>query len=218
LLDRHLDERPHDDDITLVDIPLGELADIVEERPIYTAAVNHWQWQAEWCGEQLAVVPRFARLLTALDQGGQLQPHIATLETILTELYNNALDHGVLSLDSSTKDEPDGFCQYYKEREALLGQPLLLPGWIRLHLQCYHRQDSGELELEIQDSGAGFIARKWQAPAGADQSWGRGICIVTELADTITYSECGTAVRALIDSDPAAHPLMQDGNRHPFSI
>lgn len=197
LLDRHLGDSPQDDDITLVDIPLGQLAELVEERPVSRTAVNHWQWRADWCGEQLAVTPRFAQLLGALDQGELLKPHITTLETILTELYNNALDHGVLALDSSTKDEPEGFCQYYEEREALLSQAALLPGWIRLDLQCYHHRDGGELTLQMRDSGPGFISRKWQAPVEPGQHWGRGIGIVEELADSITYSECGTEVRVL---------------------
>lgn len=195
LLDRHLQGRQQDDDITLVDIPLGQLAELIEERPVSQAAVNQWKWRAEWSGEQLAVIPRFAELLTALDQGGHLQEHIPTLETILTELYNNALDHGVLALDSSTKDEPDGFCKYYEERESLLQQASILPGWIRLDLHCYYHCEGGTLTLEMQDSGPGFIARKWKAPAGPGQRWGRGIRIVTELSDTVTFSECGTEVK-----------------------
>ncbi|MGM0632892.1 MAG: ATP-binding SpoIIE family protein phosphatase [Pseudomonadota bacterium] len=197
LLDRHLDGHQPEDDITLVDIPLGRLAEIIEERPVTQTAVNHWQWSAEWCGEQLAVVPRFSELLTGLAPGSQLEPHITTLETILTELYNNALDHGVLVLDSSIKDEPSGFCQYYEEREALLDQAAMLPGWVRLNLQCYYTENGGKLTIHVQDSGIGFIARDWTPPEDRSRRWGRGIALITELADSVTYSECGTEVKVL---------------------
>ncbi len=52
---------------------------------------------------------------------------------ILRELFSNALEHGLLRLDSPLKDAADGFAEYYKSREVRLGQ--LDEGWIRLGLE-----------------------------------------------------------------------------------
>ena len=37
----------------------------------------------------------------------------ADLELVMTEVINNAIDHGVLGLDSAMKKSPEGFEQYF---------------------------------------------------------------------------------------------------------
>ena len=49
------------------------------------------------------------------DQLGLHGAH-SELFTVLSELYNNALDHGLLKLDSSLKDTDDGFFEYFEIR------------------------------------------------------------------------------------------------------
>ena len=39
---------------------------------------------------------------------------------VLAELVSNAIDHGVLGLDSSIKREPDGFQRYLQQRQERL--------------------------------------------------------------------------------------------------
>jgi len=41
---------------------------------------------------------------------------------ILSELFNNALDHGILKLDSSLKQHEEGMEKYFDERAKTLGQ------------------------------------------------------------------------------------------------
>lgn len=40
--------------------------------------------------------------------------------TIIKELFVNALDHGLLGLDSNIKNGPDGFSNYVVERQKRL--------------------------------------------------------------------------------------------------
>ena len=46
--------------------------------------------------------------------------HWQNLYTVLTELFVNALDHGVLGLSSELKQSAQGFAQYFAERELRL--------------------------------------------------------------------------------------------------
>ena len=61
--------------------------------------------------------------------------HWQLLNTILTELFANALDHGVLGLSSSLKSSPEGFSQYYHERTKRLER--LVYGYIRVELNYF---------------------------------------------------------------------------------
>jgi two-component system, HptB-dependent secretion and biofilm response regulator len=59
-------------------------------------------------------LPQIMQMLTAL-QG--LHAHRERLYTILAELFANALEHGLLGLNSALKQTPQGFVAYYTARE-----------------------------------------------------------------------------------------------------
>ena len=50
----------------------------------------------------------------------EFENHKSHLFTIIHELLNNSINHGVLRLDSSLKKEPEGFVEYYQERKKAL--------------------------------------------------------------------------------------------------
>ena len=61
---------------------------------------------------------------------GQREP----LFTVLAELFNNALDHGILELDSGLKRDVEGFSEYYKQRIERLEK--LENGQVAFHFQA----------------------------------------------------------------------------------
>lgn len=116
---------------------------------------------------------------------------------ILSELYNNALDHGVLALDSGLKHQPDGFGRYLDIREErLVG---LQQGAIEIELERVQENQVPCLKLRIIDSGTGFHA---DTILNADISSstrpaGRGIILVKSLCAEVKYPGCGNEVIAL---------------------
>ena len=52
----------------------------------------------------------------------ELEAEGQSLFTVMTELYVNALDHGVLGLDSNLKSDQDGFETYFLTRESRLAR------------------------------------------------------------------------------------------------
>ncbi|MDP2879262.1 MAG: SpoIIE family protein phosphatase, partial [Sulfuricella sp.] len=100
---------------------------------------------------------------------------------ILSELYNNALDHGVLALDSRLKHQEDGFGLYLDMREErLVG---LQHGSIEIELERVQENQVPCLKLRIMDSGSGFSV---DSVLNADISSstrpaGRGIALVKVL-------------------------------------
>jgi anti-sigma regulatory factor (Ser/Thr protein kinase) len=111
------------------------------------------------------------------------------LSTVLSELYNNALDHGILLLDSKIKKEPDGFFEYFEQRMERLNQ--LDDGEINIRATLV--PSDRQLILTVKDSGVGFNYDNVMAGDETD-FFGRGISLVQEICDTVEYSEGGTRV------------------------
>ncbi len=124
----------------------------------------------------------------------ELIPHRAEIFTLLSELYNNALDHGVLGLSSSMKSSSDGFAQYYQKRAESLEK--LTKGHVTLTVDHRPTDDGGELMLELSDSGSGFDLESLVQPDEKNYS-GRGLPLLFKLCDSIEYFDQGTRVVAI---------------------
>lgn len=119
-----------------------------------------------------------------------LRPHAGTLFTILSELYSNALEHGLLGLDSGWKRDSEGFTYYYSERNQRLAA--LTEGSINVSLDHCPNASGGCLILEMEDSGPGFSVR----PAASGEGYaGRGLALISALADNVTFNGQGNQVR-----------------------
>lgn len=151
----------------------------------------------------------------ALKSDGQVLPHVfgmlphgadfvATryrVETVVTELFTNALEHGLLDLESSMKRTADGFAEYYRAREERLSA--LENAHIRLSIAYRPEQKSQELLIELHDSGKGFdwanIAdRNSDMSVNANSPWGRGLDIVASLGSDLRFTEQGACVQVLL--------------------
>ncbi len=193
------------DDISLVEIlcePLvhrhKETEEIVDVAADYhSAACFPWVLQLTLTSEDLKrtdIVSQTVSFLAAI-QGVEL--HEDKLFTITSELFNNALEHGVLRLDSNLKNTPGGFEHYYRLREARLGD--LGEEQIDITL-CYIRGTPNRIKLEITDSGDGFDYSKVQKKLkDNDESHGRGLHLLQSLCSELTYSNAGKTVTAFYD-------------------
>lgn len=132
-------------------------------------------------------------LLKVLMEVPGLREHAGRLFTILNELYSNALEHGLLQLDSSLKLDSRGFTRYYLERNQRLA--LLQDGWVRVGLDHRPDTDGGVLAIEMEDSGEGFVERN--ATDVREGYAGRGLEIVRALSDDMHFNVKGNQVRVV---------------------
>ena len=124
-----------------------------------------------------------------------LMQHREDIFIILSELYNNALDHGVLKLDSALKSQPDGFLTYLTLRQERL--EALEDGYIEFSLAHRMNANEGELVIHIKDSGEGFDYQHLTADmTKCLVSSGRGFPLVSSLCKEMTYLGKGNEVRA----------------------
>jgi len=122
-------------------------------------------------------------------------PH-QSLFIILSELYINALDHGVLGLDSKLKSNAEGFEKYFSEREQRLST--LDKGCIRITLQIQFHETGGQVNIIFKDSGAGFNYNDYSdSPTDEHSLSGRGISLVRQLCTSVVYFEPGNKVKAI---------------------
>jgi CheY-like chemotaxis protein/anti-sigma regulatory factor (Ser/Thr protein kinase) len=117
------------------------------------------------------------------------------LYTVFSELFSNALDHGILNLDSSLKNTADGFAKYYMEREVRLAN--LSNGSIKIYVSHKPNDDGGLLTIRIEDTGGGFDFQKNQVSLESNVgNSGRGIQLLDSICENITYLDKGNIVEA----------------------
>jgi anti-sigma regulatory factor (Ser/Thr protein kinase) len=116
---------------------------------------------------------------------------------ILSELFNNALEHGLLELDSNIKTTQEGFETYLSERSLRL--QALREGRIDITLERLMLNQRLAIKVYMRDSGKGFdhVA----VTAKADETpqrrlHGRGIMLVKALSHSLQYLGAGNEVVA----------------------
>jgi len=140
-------------------------------------------------------VPLINQILGEI-QGHQIQQN--GLSTVLTELFCNSLDHGLLQLDSSIKATPEGFMQFYSDKEMLLKD--LDTGFIKISISNTPTETGGDLTIVFQDSGQGFDTSmleklSLQIPNDTPQNFsGRGLSLINNYCNSVTHNEAGNCI------------------------
>lgn len=135
--------------------------------------------------------------------------NLQQIYTVFTELYLNALEHGVLGLPSSMKSDAEGFAKYFSEKEKRL--KAVNTGWIDVKFQYESGDGYAELLIEIGDSGLGFDVDKWKRNFHQnEQLSGRGLNLVMGLTSALVCQPPDNHVKAIIrwtkeNSSEAAH-------------
>ncbi|WJG08127.1 SpoIIE family protein phosphatase [Aliiglaciecola sp. LCG003] len=115
------------------------------------------------------------------------------LSTVLGELFNNSLDHGLLELDSNLKNSTDGFFEFYEMRFQRLAE--LKNGSISISISVSFQPNGKTLIAKVSDTGNGFDIHQSHI-FNDDFTYGRGIPLVKELCDNLEYSPDGSQVTA----------------------
>ena len=201
---------PQDDDVTLAEIPLTP--DLI---PVWNSqrrqavrmcspsdklhpdlTSDSIDFQVTLRGSQLRQANPVPLLINYLQDTADLYHHRQSLYTILTELYVNALDHGVLELDSNLKEGTDGISEYFEQRENQLKS--LKEGFVRIGVSVHPMEEGGLILIQVEDSGKGFSMENLACMQRQDRNFsGRGISFVENLCESIQYLTPGNRVEAV---------------------
>lgn len=141
-------------------------------------------------------LPILQKILTDLPG---LRPRSGELFTVLSELYSNALEHGLLGLDSAIKVSPQGFTRYYKERARRLHA--LAEGFIRFDIDYQTDGRNSRLALVVSDSGKGFDVSGMAEVVDSDaiDYSGRGLQLIYAICSSVEYLGNGSQVKVVFE-------------------
>ena len=208
---RHIESSSGDkaasDDLTLIELSsgcFGEMSTDLQREKTDQEAVHAlpWKFAMNLTAEDLKRANPVPQITALLKNSLGLDVHQDYISTILSELFNNALEHGLLKLDSSQKDEEDGFFEYYSLRSQRLSE--LSEGLITIEVEYSSLIDAREITITVTDSGDGFEYTEEVGKVDQDAPFGFGMNLVAQLCHSLEYSEGGRKVSArylLVDLD-----------------
>ncbi|XZG69420.1 SpoIIE family protein phosphatase [Chitinibacteraceae bacterium HSL-7] len=155
-LDEHLCGTPHHDDISLVlarysphpHCPTALPA--MKTQPVQGEVA--WRYGVCLGADELRRINAVPFLMSFLNRIISDTRSVSDLFVILSELFSNALDYGVLRLDHALKRDPAQRANYLEARTARLAA--LASGQVEIEVRCM--KGSGVLEVSVSDSGDGF--------------------------------------------------------------
>ncbi|MBO0366352.1 fused response regulator/phosphatase [Pseudomonas putida] len=186
------------DDVSLCDIrmlePAADLPANAGHADRGRSSPLDWSLGFELRGETLRWVNPVPQLLQLLQEIHGLRPLAGHLHSVFAELYSNALEHGVLGLDSALKGDAAGFTEFYRLRGERLAQQV--DGYIRIDLKVEPWERGGRLIIEIRDSGVGFDVEQVLARLPRQDAFsGRGIQLVRRLSQDAQWIEGGRCAK-----------------------
>lgn len=189
-------EAEQNDDISVAYLTCtNKLQALVEPENQFSRLPFHIRLNAQ--AEELKQTDPVVEMLDVISQICGLSDHRSVMFLLLSEIYNNALDHGILKLDSAEKDLDDGFMEYYFKRQDALAT--LSEGDITIETE--YKPKENKIVFVITDSGDGFDLSKTSDNTVNNKEHGRGLSLLNELADSISYSEKGNQVTVVYSLD-----------------
>ncbi len=201
-VEEYMGENGQDDDLSLLEV---SFPDTVESTQLTksteqnkTRGTADSEFILKLRGQSLSEFDPIPLFLQTILECNELLPHRTRIFTVLTELYNNALDHGVLGLDSTLKNSSQGFAEYYRQRAD--GLISLTDDFIKVSVDHHPTKSGGKLIFIIADSGKGFDVEKIMNRGSQDYS-GRGLPLLLKLCTSVDYLDGGTKVKAIYEWD-----------------
>jgi hypothetical protein len=108
----------------------------------------------------------------------------------------NAIDHGILKLNSAIKESPDGFNAYIKERDKRLSE-LDDSDFVEVHLVWAESKERSGLEIGVRDSGSGYDVCAEKNTCDLAFS-GRGLRLIRNLAQSVEIYPPGNFIKVVL--------------------
>lgn len=200
-VDAHLQDKPARDDISclMVAVPIERRRQLrfVAPKLINQSQFAEWRLDLSYNAQELRYIDVVPAVLGLATQVQALKEHQGGLFLVLSELFNNALDHGLLGLDSITKSWIGGFEIYMQQRAERLAN--LVEGRVELSLLLHQEESRAVLDISVNDSGPGFDFAKRMGDRLAlsetnEGVFGRGIALVNSLCEQVVYTGTGNKV------------------------
>jgi DNA-binding response OmpR family regulator/anti-sigma regulatory factor (Ser/Thr protein kinase) len=204
-------QRGRDDDLTMAEIRVED--EVIPLRSLDTSRQENtgprdWKFAYELGPDSLKEFNPLPLLQQVLMEAPYLRAKATEIYTVLAEMYSNALEHGVLGLSSAVKSSAEGFAQYYAKRAKALEN---VTGFVRFEISGRLLNGRVELLIKAIDSGPGFdfdklvkASNRYVDSTSSDVNkeraayHGRGVRLLHELCQTVTYTAPGNQIEVLL--------------------
>lgn len=181
-----------DDDITLVELTCRAIpAEKNNQQSIIDDTALSWQLDVSLNADDMRRPDPVSKIIILLNAMPYLARHKGVLHILITEIYANSLDHGILKFESVNKSDEAHFHEYYQMKDKALAE--LKDGYINFNFSFY--ADANEkyyLKMLVSDSGEGY---KSDAAANTDEMLhGRGLSIIKSFCEKVCISEDGKSL------------------------
>jgi len=201
-LEKHQGVQGQQDDITCVrltcDFDHGKWDVHEDTKKVVTMEPSNWKVSSTMDYNTLKRLNPVPAMVNSLMEIQGLIPFRESIFLVVTELFVNSLDHGLLGLDSSLKQSPDGFAQFFELKQERLDA--LTTGDIKLIFSHQPQENGGSLTIRIQDTGNGFDEQAVYSEILDNQQYsGRGIKLIRQLCESLSYSDGGRKATAVFN-------------------
>jgi len=186
----YIGDSEKDDDLSLLEITMVDPED-VNEYALETSikkdgAVVAWDICFEVKPSSFKIFDPLPILINVIMEIPSLRSYNSALYTILAELYANALEHGVLGLDSALKNSSEGFSHYYELRNERIQN--ITEGFVKIYIDYWTADIDGRLVIRVEDSGEGFDYKSRMGASLQTTGYsGRGIALMERMCESVRY-------------------------------
>lgn len=187
-LDKHTEGQEQDDDITLSMVDFISTSNTPRE--LENTKIDVTKWSESLYLDSAAIrdhdtVKTLAE--TAIQLPGLYQ-YRREIFLIYNELYNNALEHGVLTMNNEKKSTADGFYEFYDERARKLEQ-ISDDSFIRIETHYQRQEKQCCLSIKISNSGDNTEAMITSPELNNNDSLhGRGLNLIRHFSDSFDFN------------------------------
>ena len=187
------------DDTTIVEIDVNKIVQTLEEK----SKINYpepllnstWEMTFNFDSGILKVSDPLPKVIQTILEVQQLQKYKQNIFITIKELFTNALEHGLLNLDSNIKKGINGFSNYILQRQEQLAK--LHSGTVTLQLLHSPSKDGGNLDIFVRDTGNGFDVEGLETSLSDSAKYhGRGLFMVKNICEFVKFNESGNQVHA----------------------
>jgi CheY-like chemotaxis protein len=194
-------ESGKDDDTTILEVGMLEESELgkvnIDLSGGSVSGPTDWKMEYTLRGETLKSFNPLPVMLNILNDVPSLRRLSGQLYTLMSELFSNAFEHGVLGLSSDLKSSTDGFAKYYQLRSERMDN-------IGKHTVCFifdhiPTKSGGQLTIKVIDTGKGFDYKSIKSSNfKADTYCGRGIPLIRSISESLKYSGNGNTVEVVL--------------------
>jgi hypothetical protein len=194
-------ESGKDDDTTILEVGMLEESELgtvnIDLSGGAVSGPTDWKMEYTLRGETLKSFNPLPVMLNILNDVPSLRRLSGQLYTLMSELFSNAFEHGVLDLSSDLKSSTNGFSKYYQLRSERMDN-------IGEHTVCFifdhiPTESGGQLTIKVIDTGKGFDYKSIKSSnIKADAYCGRGIPLIRSISESLKYSGNGNTVEVIL--------------------